>query len=311
MPWRHYQGLSVGIRQPRGVKERYSITADILSFQLCRRQYGFFAVRKYQPAHIVQIWYGMVIHQVLDKLHMHYKGLLDPQTEGQIPSDSDVEAYFVQVENSLRARGVRAISPNVRDAALKVLKVFNRIEGPALYPNVIDTECKLQSDQGDYILHGKVDVLRDISVGRKIPNYASVEIWDYKGTSFPDTNQIAGREKLNRYLFQMLVYAELYRERQGEYPLKGVLYFMNELYIDPEPTVRPPQAIYEIDFRNTHNIEQIQQAMSEFSHTVNEIEQCKLRDEWDYPQQPPDEETCDICDLRWNCRTVRYQMRYP
>lgn len=147
MTWRHYQELNISLREPQDIKEKYSVTADILSFQLCRRQYGFFAVRRYQPAHVVQIWYGTIIHQVLDKLHMHYKGLLDPQMEGQIPIDSDVEIYFTEIENSLRARGIRTINSEVRNTALKVLKIFNRVEGPTLYPNVIDTECKLQSDQ--------------------------------------------------------------------------------------------------------------------------------------------------------------------
>jgi putative RecB family exonuclease len=296
-----------------GIKEKYSVTADILSFQLCSRQYGFFAVRKYQPAHVVQIWFGTIIHQVLDKLHMHYSGLLNPQTSGQIPSDNDVDLYFNQVEDSLRARGIKAINRDIRETALKVLKIFNRIEGPTLYPNVVDTECTLQTDRGNYILHGIVDVLRDVSVGRDIDNYDSVEIWDYKGSKFPDINRQDGQRKLERYTFQMLAYAELYRLKKGRYPLKGVLYFMNELNSDPEPNIRPSQAVYEIDFRNPSNIHHINQAMSTFSQVVNDIEQCKQRDRWDSPQQMPDKETCDICDLRWNCPTARsnYSMRYP
>lgn len=306
--------LSVDVNTRQGAREKYSITGDILSFQLCGRQYGFFSVRKYQPAHVVQIWYGTVIHQVLDKLHMHYKGLINPQNSGQIPSDTDVETYFTQVDDSLRARGIRAINSNLRETALKVLKLFNQIEGETLYPNVIDTECNLQSTQTDYILHGNVDVLRNVSIGRSTPNYDLVEIWDYKGTKFPNTRTDQGQRKLNRYIFQMLVYAELYRKKNRNYPLKGVLYFMNELNISPQPSERPPQSIYEIDFRNSRNIEEMGRAMDNFSQTVREIEQCKLLDRWD-PSQQPDNETCDICDLRWNCPTVRhlnlYPMRYP
>lgn len=313
MTWRRYQNLRIPASSDVGMKEKYSVTADILSFQLCQRQYGFFAVRNYEPAHVVQIWFGTVIHQVLDKLHMHYSGLFNPRTTNQIPSDDDVESYFDQVKDSLRARGIRAINPNLRETALKVLKTFNRIEGPNLYPNVLDTECSLQIDTGDYILHGVVDVLKDVSIGRNIRNYDSVEIWDYKGSNFPDNSREAGRRKLERYTFQMLAYAELYRLQKGKYPLKGVLYFMNELYIDPEPNIRPTQAVYEIDFRNPLYIKQINQAMNLFSQTVSDIEQCKQCDRWDAPEQMPDKETCDICDLRWNCPSVRdkYPMRYP
>ena len=311
MPWGQYQNLTISPLLNVGIKEKYSVTADILSFQLCRRQYGFFNVRKYQPAHVVQIWYGTIIHQVLDKLHMHYLGLLNLQTKGQIPSDNDVELYFNQVKDSLRARGIKAINPDLEDNALRVLKKFNMVEGTNLYPNVVDTECSLQIDRGNYILHGIVDVLKDLSIGKNIRNYDPVEIWDYKGSKFPNINKEDGRRKLERYTFQMLAYAELYRLKSGKYPLKGILYFMNELDNIPEPNIRPTQAVYEIDFRNPLNLQQIEQAMNSFSETVAEIEQCKENDEWNFPEQKPDNETCDICDLRWNCELCNYPMRYP
>ncbi len=315
MAWRRYQNLNIPIVTNVGIRETYSVTSDILSFQLCKRQYGFFAVRRYQPAHVVQIWFGTILHQVLDKLHLHYLGLLDPNTINQVPSDNDVVLYFNQVEESLRARGIRAINPELRNTALKVLRIFNRIEGSNLYPNVIDTECSFQTDQGNYILKGVVDVLRDISTARNIPNYDSVEIWDYKGSKFPDLSKQDGKRKLERYKFQMLTYAELYRLKKGNYPVKGILYFMNELNSIPEPTTRPAKAVFEIDFRDQSNILLITQAMNSFSQTVNDIEQCKTNDRWDPldPLKRPDKETCDICDLRWNCPTVRgnYQMRRP
>jgi hypothetical protein len=311
MSWRNYRELNIPVRQSRNIREKYSITADILSFQLCRRQYGFFAVRKYQPAHTVQIWYGLLIHQVLDKLHIHYKESLNHQAGGQIPSDEDVESYFAQTETSLIARGIEPVKTDERNAALRALRIFNRVEGPTLYPNVLNTRCELQSEQEDYIMHGIVDVLRDVSVGRNIPNYDSVEIWDYKGTKFPDTSTSAGERKLERYKFQMLVFASLYQQKFGNYPLKGVLYFVNELRRDPEPAFRPSQAIYEIDFRDPNSIRQIEDAMNRFSETVDEIEQCKLQDRWDPPESRPDRRTCDICDLRWDCQAVQYEMRYP
>jgi len=314
MSWRAFRQVQIQERERRRLKEKYSATGDIIAYLICPRQYGFFKIRKYQPAHLVQIWYGTIIHQVLDKFHMHYKGLLDPATSGQIPTDDDVERYFMAVENSLLTKGVRPINRAVRDTALKVLKIFNRIEARTLYPQVIDTECKFSSDRRNYILEGRVDVLRDVSSSGRTPSgYAPVEIWDYKGTHFPDTQSAEGQRKFERFIFQMLVYAELYREKYGDYPVKGVLYFMNELYTDPEPISRPSQAIYEIDFRDPLNLRRIQEAMNMFDSTVENIERDKERDRWNPPQEPPDDETCDICDLRWSCplRRDNYPMRYP
>lgn len=313
MSWEEYRNLRINVGAGRRTKGKYSVTGDILSFQICRRQYGFYAIRDYQPAHLVQIWFGTIIHQVLDKLHNHYSGLLDPNTRNQIPNDADIEIYFNQIEESLRAKGIKAINQDLRETALRVLKRFNRIEGAVLYPNVIDTECELQSDQGDYILHGKVDVLKNLSVGRKIRNYNLVEIWDYKGSKFPDTSSQEGFRKLQRYIFQMLAYARLYRLKEGRFPLKGVLYFLNELDTDIEPIIRPTYAIHEIDFRSPLYLDHMDEAMKLFSHTVEEIEQCVADDIWNPPETNPDSETCDICDLRWDCLTVRnrYPMRHP
>lgn len=314
MVWSSYLKLgNIPLESDAEIKDTYSVTSDILSFQLCSRQYGFFAIRKYQPAHVVQIWFGMIIHQVLDKLHLHYSGLINKDTKSKIPTCGDVEFYFNEVDESLRAHGIRAINDNIRDVALKVLNIFNQLEGPNLYPNVKDSECSLQADQGDYVIHGVVDVLKDITIGNEIPNYDSVEIWDYKGSRFPDINTEEGIRKLMRYKLQMLVYAKLYKMKYGKYPLKGVLYFMNELNIVPIPDLRPTQAIYEIDFRDPLNKDQIELAMESFSETVRKIEQCKLSDSWIAPEEVPDNETCDICDLRWSCEAVKgkYPMRYP
>lgn len=309
--WSNY--LSIGkVAEKTTIKpkESYSVTSDILSFQRCPRQYGFFAIKKYQPAHIVQIWFGTIIHQVLNKLHLHYRGLLNPSKINQVPSDEEVIDYFNQVESSLKAKGIKAITTEVATVALKVLILFNRIEGPTLYPNVKDTECDLQADQKNYIFHGVVDVLKNIFEENIPEGYEPVEIWDYKGSKLPDTTSKGGASELERYRFQMLCYAQLYKKKTGKYPIKGILYYMNELNIDPEPSARVDKAIIEIDFRDSSNFELIEKAMKSFGDTVAEIEICKETDTWE-PTKDTDKETCDICDLRWNCAKVNYQMRYP
>jgi len=310
MTWKYYETVKVKNKEIKGLKDKFSITSDILSFQTCKRQYGYFAIRKYQPAHIVQIWYGTIIHQVLDKLHMHYNGLLDPNNKG-LPTNDDVDSYFTKVENSLNAKGIRPLTKNVKDTALRVLQIFNRIEGELLYPNIKDTECKLQTDMKDFIMHGVVDVLKDTTVTNQIKGYENVEIWDYKGTKFPDTQTDAGKRKFQNYVLQLMVYAQLYKEKFDNYPLKGVLYFTNELNVNPEPIRRPGSATYEIDFRDPYNIERMENSLEKFTEIVDKIKECKVLDRWDAPQLIPDAETCNICDIRWDCPKVNYKMRYP
>ena len=306
MAWQNFQGLKVPMSQSASLKRRYSVTADVLSFQRCSRQYGHFAVRGYEPAHTVQIYYGMLIHQVLDRAHAHYKGFIDSTTRGTIPTDQDIERYFDEVDNALRARGISSVRAfrhaDERKAALRRLKLFNQIEGPTLYPRVRDTEHRLQSDRGDYLLHGTVDVLADV------PNWLprmKAEIWDYKGGKRPALYS----QNFHRYEFQMLVYAELYRERNGDYPEKAVLYFLGELDAVEGSSARPPEALVKVPL----DLQRIKMALEEFNETVTMIESCKLNANWPAPKIGPDDETCDICDIRWNCpaTTDQYPMRYP
>ena len=302
----------IHIRSEHPTIQRYSVTGDILSFQICRRQYGFFVHRKYIPAHIVQAWYGQIIHQVLDKLHLHYSGYYGDQFRGILPNDNQIEEYFDNVDQSLRAKGLHYINRPLKEQALRVIKKFNQIEGSALYPRIIDTECDFQNNQGDFILEGIVDVLSCSLQEQTLTQFAEVEIWDYKGSRYPDVGTSSGSNKFQRYLFQMMVYAELYRAKFGLYPARANLYFINELD-GSDITRRPEKAIYSIDFTNAENLSRINEAMNIFRNTVAEIEECKLHDQWDAPNEMPDFETCTICDKRWDCSAVgnNFSMRYP
>lgn len=157
--WERFRSLQRQLPHslPHVGRQRYSVTSDILAYQQRSIRYGTFTARNYEPALTVQLFYGTIIHQALDRAHAHFEGKLDvPQ--GAFPTDDDIERYFLEIENSLKARQIRAVQ-NARDQALRVLKRFNNLEGPDLYPRVMDTECRLQSDREDYILHGNVDVL--------------------------------------------------------------------------------------------------------------------------------------------------------
>ena len=48
------------------VKRRYSVTADVVAYRRCARQYGAFRVHSYAPAHQTQLYFGTIVHQVLD-----------------------------------------------------------------------------------------------------------------------------------------------------------------------------------------------------------------------------------------------------
>lgn len=286
-------------------RPRFSLTSDIVSFRRCSRQYGFFGQDGFVPAQATQIFYGTIVHQVLDRCHRHFSGLAG-HPAGTFPSDADIALYFDEVENALKSHGVRPASAAVRDKALEVLQAFNRVEGPTLYPRVFDTEYRLESDRNAYILRGVVDVLATTDTQSQDPE--DMEIWDYKGTKMPNLTS----QTLQDYTWQMCVYAELYKVRSGVYPKKAVLYFLNELHAepgDPPVTSRPVRAIHEVMFNPT----MIQQALNEFNLTANNIISCQNSRNWPNPATTPGQETCDICDIRWNCPSVagQYPLRKP
>lgn len=298
--WQNFQGLQVPFNPPAPGRQRYSVTADILAYQQCSLQYGAFAVRRYEPALVVQLFYGTIIHQVLDRAHAHYRGELSVPP-GTLPTDNDIENYFTQVESALIARRIRAVQ-SVRDQAKEILKRFNALEGPALYPRIIDTECQLQADQGQYILHGNVNVLVSGAGGNE------VEIWDYKGAYKPSV----GDPDYQRYVFQMQVYADLYRQKTGITPSRAVLYFLNELGGTPAPTARPVNALLPVQLDPTA----VQQALQSFGQTVQQIETCRASRNWPNPAVAPALATCNACDWRWNYPAAvgfgrNYQMIYP
>ena len=295
--WQHFQSLQIPHNPPVPGRRRYSVTADILAFQQCSIQYGAFVARRYEPALVVQLFYGTIIHQVLDRAHAHYRGELGVPA-GTLPSDADIENYFSEVENALIARRIRAVQ-SVRDQAKMILKRFNSLEGPTLYPRIIDTECRLQADQGQYILHGNVDVLVASDVGS-----AAVEIWDYKGAYRPSVSE----PDYQRYVFQMQVYSDLYRQKTGQVPTKAILYFLNELSGDHAPQTRPVNALMEVSLDPA----EVQQALQSFGQTVQQIEGCRATRNWPDPTLAPARPTCNACDLRWNCNAAAgFGRNYP
>jgi hypothetical protein len=264
------------------------------------------------------MWFGLTIHQVLNKLNQQYTGVLDPSKKGQIPSSDDVKRFFEHVTDNLSAVGIRAINKHEKELALNVIQEFNRIEGPLLYHNIVETEYKFQSNLENYILEGIVDVLRH-SESDKTPlpaDFDNIEIWDYKAARNPQVAQLGKKNnerKIEKYRYQMHVYAQLYKLKTGKFPRYGRLYFMNELMDNSPDDTKRERAIISIDFTNPAELKKITKAMETFDDTVKQIELCRESDRWEPPKPEDihDKDTCDGCDLRWNCKSVSYKPRFP
>jgi len=269
---------SVGPHQEIDLKRRYSITGDVLAYRRCRRQYGYYTDMDFAPNHVTQLFFGRVVHETLDRAHRHYAGEIEGARAEEVPTDDDIKRYFTEVSEALKARNIYPMSEEAEETALRYIQRFNRREGETLYPRVVDTEHKLQSNREEFILEGVVDVLVSDDHGH--------EIWDYKAGQRPE----GGRE-LDDYRTQLNTYAELYRYNTGSHPDRGMIYFLGEE--DPE------NARFEVDF----NDDQVTDSLDEFEQTVEEIENDRVERGWFdiTPDDAPSEQTCTECDIRWSC----------
>src|SRR3546814_14237554 len=116
----------------------------------------------------------------------------------------------------------------------------------------------MESERPNYVLRGVVDVLASDPNDSLDPS--KMEIWDYKGSRLPK----ASDPRMKEYEWQMTVYAELFKRKNGVYPKQAILYFLNELDVNPVPTNHPLRAVHKGNF-NTVNEDR---SLSDFAATA-------------------------------------------
>ena len=262
------------------VKERYTITGDVISYSICPRQYGLYRFYGFSPSNPTQEWYGSVIHRFLKRAHSIYR------IKGRVISLDEVEEIFRKVETSMEAEGIRPTSPKVREKVISILKEFCRLYGEEFIPKIVEAELRLVKELSEFILYGIVDALKEEN--------GDFEIWDYKGMDRPDPSTPYGKRKLEIYEKQMFVYGYLFKEKNGSYPKKAVLLFMNELVKENG------SPLYEIDFTEEETIKKVERFIEEFSEIVKKIEKSKESGKWELPKEI-DKKTCSQCNFRFDC----------
>ncbi|WP_020602253.1 PD-(D/E)XK nuclease family protein [Spirosoma spitsbergense] len=288
----------------------YSTVGDILAYQRCRRQYGFFSVRKYNSPAATQRYFGTLMHDVLDQINRDF------QVTGNLPNQQGVYDMVLVAHNRLIRSGVRTFNAGFqrRRAALLIYR-FIQLFGIPFFSNIQQTEYRLNralvTHTGrDYILEGIVDVLSGaVSHALRLPYSTEpddVEIWDYKSGQVPEQ----GSRELESYKYQMRVYAELYRQQTGQYPARAVLIFLGELADDPRWNLAngDPSMFPRLVLPVEPHPGRIAVAIQNFNQTVEEIEQERIlpyAQQWQAPSHAVDEQTCRTCELHYNCD------RYP
>jgi DNA helicase II / ATP-dependent DNA helicase PcrA len=300
------QGWTVPSNDEETRIRRYSTTGDILAFKRCQRQYGYFGVRGFASATATQRYFGTMVHDVLDRINRDYR--ITPV----LPDESRVNELVEEAHERLIRSGIRPYnSRQQRDRASRLIYRFVLLIGPHFFQHVLQTEYRLEralkTHMGrDYILNGIVDVLSGaVTHALGLPFSTEpddIEIWDYKAASMPDKNS----PTLQDYIYQMRVYAELYRQQTGEFPARSVLVFVGELDDDERWDMAKldpsnfPRLVYPIQPTPKH----VDLAVKDFHETVELIEAERIKpydQQWQAPTHPVDRQMCEVCELRYNC----------
>lgn len=278
---------TVGPPEPDQRRRTYSIVADVLSFRRCKRQYGYHTEHEFAAGSGTQLFAGLAVHQTLDWAHRYYNGDIEGVSGGTPPSRDALREEFESVVETLRDQRIMPMGRDAVDAIFEHIARFNATVGPDLYSQIIDTECKLRRNAGTFLLTGVADVIAD--------DDGHTKLCDYKATERPGPDDPYFQD----YREQLLVYAGLYREKEGEYPDSAVLYFLAEE--DPEATR------LELEFDSVD----VAAAMVRFEASVEELEHTRETNSWSVmaDNELPDEETCDECDFRWDCPYRDYDDR--
>lgn len=285
---------------------KYSTTGDILAFKRCRRQYGMFSVRGFSPASDTQAYFGTLTHDVLDAVNRQYK------TTKLLPSVAEIETLVDQAHDRLWRSGVRPYNAKQqRERVAKLIHRFVELTGHAFFKHVKETEYLLEraltTHKGrPYVLSGVVDVLAGAVSNDLGLAYATdaedVEIWDYKSGKRPEKTSPILRD----YEYQMRMYARIYELRTGQPPARCVLVFLGELADDDSYKLAKGKASRFPDlFYPVHpEVTKIAAVEKDFHDTVEAIEDDRAKgyeNQWLAPTIAVDDQTCEACDLRYNC----------
>lgn len=243
------------------LKNSYSFTSHVSLYETCSRQYKFYKELGFQPARTRDMLLGTLVHETIEDVH---RAVLRNKEDSI--SDENVRRWFnANCKSLARTRHVRLTGSQLNDALKQVLRYVAAQKSD--WSRIKQAEVKLSVAESDYIVEGKIDLIR--SDGDK------VEIVDFKTERKPASVSRKYRRQLN-------IYAYLVEKCTGQRVSKMTLYYTGE---DSEnPTVT---------FDYNENV--VNDTMASFDETVHKIMNKDFRECANNPG------VCQRCDLRFYC----------
>ena len=184
------------------IKHEYSFTSHILLYEACPLQYKFFRELEFMPVRNNSFLFGTLVHQTIEDIHKTVlEGRADEVTEEKI--DAWLSENYRQIS--------KAENAYFSESTLKVIRknIQNYVDfAKGDWQKVKEAEVPITLQQEDYILEGKIDLVRGQG--------DTYEILDFKTGKKPDVNAPESKERLTQYRRQLEIYAKIIHERTGK-----------------------------------------------------------------------------------------------
>ncbi len=253
--------------KPVNIKDTYSFTSHIALYENCALQYKFFKELGFTQVRVGATLFGTLVHETIEDIHRaamrHEEQTIVPET---IREWFDTN-YMTLSKSEHSYLG----QPQIEAAYKQVLRYVKRNQSD--WSRIQDAEVEVSLVKPDYILLGKVDLIRGEG--------DTVEIVDFKSEKKPDV--LIETAEMNRYRRQLEVYAYLIEEKTGKKVSKMHLYYTGE-----------DNGVPTVTFNKS--TEMIDKTIKEFDAVVEKI-QSK-----DFSGRAKDKNLCANCDMRHYCR---------
>ena len=260
-------GLVLEKIKPVNIKDSYSFTSHIALYENCALQYKIFKELGFTQVRVGATLFGTLVHETIEDVHRaamrHEEALITPD---------NIRDWFDTNYSTLSKSEHSYLGQGQIEAAFnQVLRYVERTKSD--WSRIQDAEVEVSLVKPDYILLGKVDLIRGEG--------DTVEIVDFKSEKKPDL--IIETEQISRYRKQLEVYAHLIEEKTGKKVSKMHLYYTGE-----------ESGVPTISFKKSP--EKIEKTISEFDEVVAKIQNK------DFSGRAKDKKLCANCDMRYYCR---------
>ena len=250
------------------IKESYSFTSDVSVYETCPLQYKFYKELEFSPVRENASLFGTLVHETIEDVH---RAALRHE-EDRITEENVTDWFYANYLTLSHTRHSYLADPQLESARSQVLRYVERQKGD--WSQVRDAEVDVSLVKPDYILDGKIDLIRGEG--------DTVEILDFKSEPKPDLSDREDRRRVDLYHRQLNIYAYLVEQRTGKKVSRLNLYYTSVK--DGSPAITFPYEKASID-----------ETVQEFDDTVHRIMNKDFRRCADNPR------VCSNCDFRFYC----------